>query len=292
MNTAVAKQMSNSEYHSTSAISKSGLDLIAKSPAHFKAGFSGIDQDAARIGTAFHSWVLEDSKDILTTPNFGTRAGNNKSVYEEWFKSNGATEDITNRPAAEWFPEFERQTGISLLSEKEHDELEKMVASVLRNDMAKQLFDSGQAEQSIFAEYLEVDCKCRPDFIVTGGKSLVDLKTTQDAGRRPFRNSCASYRYHVQDAFYSQIYYEATGIYPEFYFVVVEKSPPYSCVVYQLDTEARENGHYLMDRDLQTYKDCIESGKWPSHGNDLSLDIPIYDKETFGIFMDGQEMVI
>lgn len=286
------QKMSNAEYHAATAISKSGLDLIAKSPAHFQAGFSGIDLDVARVGTAFHAWVLEDSDNILTTPNFGTRSGKNKPLYEDWFKSNGATEGITQLAAAEWFPEFERQTGISLLSEKEHDELEKMVTSVLRNDQAKELLESGQAEQSIFAEYLDTECKCRPDFIVTGGNVLVDLKTTQDAGRRPFRNSCASYRYHVQDAFYSQIYYQATGIYPDFYFIAVEKSPPYSCVVYQLDAEAKENGHYLMDRDLQTFKECSVSGFWPSHDNDLSLDIPIYDRETFGIFIDGQEMVV
>jgi hypothetical protein len=69
--------MDNAEYHAHPAISKSHLDLIARSPLHYWARY--IDENrvaqeatpAMRLGTALHTHVLElDSwdKDIAVSP--------------------------------------------------------------------------------------------------------------------------------------------------------------------------------------------------------------------------------
>ena len=57
--------LSNAEYHGGPGVSKSGLDLIAKSPLHFDAARKAANDDereptpAQRFGSAFHALVLE-----------------------------------------------------------------------------------------------------------------------------------------------------------------------------------------------------------------------------------------
>jgi hypothetical protein len=63
----VSRELSNEEYHAdTSAISKSGLDLVHRSPAHYYAAKLDPDRPAEkkdtpalRFGRAFHTLVLE-----------------------------------------------------------------------------------------------------------------------------------------------------------------------------------------------------------------------------------------
>lgn len=290
---SIRRDMPNREYHASEGISKSGLDAIAVSPAHYKYGRSSISPDTARIGTAFHKFLLEDGKGLIVPPNMTRRSKADKQDWAEWMDEHGADPEIPfNNPAADWFPLFEEETGITVLTENEFDVARDMAFTARQNSVADKLITDGTAEQSMFATYQGVKCRIRPDFVPNDGHIIVDLKTAADASRRAFRMSCAKYRYHVQHAFYSQIYYEVTGQYPEFYFVVIEKSPPYSCVVYKLGDEAVQNGQWLMDRDLATYKRCMESGEWPSHENDLDLDIPIFEEETFDIFIDGMEVAV
>ena len=63
MKPGIYYDISNDEYHSGIGISKSGLDLIAKSPAHYKAVVDGLVKreptKAQSLGTAFHELLLE-----------------------------------------------------------------------------------------------------------------------------------------------------------------------------------------------------------------------------------------
>lgn len=71
-----------------------------------------------------------------------------------------------------------------------------------------------------------IDCRCRPDYIHSSG-IIVDLKSTLDASPAAFAKSCANSRYHVQDAFYSEGFYQAAGEWPRgFVFIAVEKPRP------------------------------------------------------------------
>ena len=56
----IISNMSNADYHSHAAVSKTQLDQIAKSPAHFKhARESETESTPAMIfGSAFHDYIL------------------------------------------------------------------------------------------------------------------------------------------------------------------------------------------------------------------------------------------
>ena len=68
------RNMPASEYHSTRRVSKSGLDKIARSPAHYVAAIKSpsAPSKSMRIGTAVHSLVLEGIAPIVRPDFSGT----------------------------------------------------------------------------------------------------------------------------------------------------------------------------------------------------------------------------
>lgn len=302
MNARITNDYTNEQYHALPSISKSGLDLIAKSPAHFKAGFSGINPNIARIGTAVHSCILESDKGLIVAPDMKRNSSELKAAWDKWFMENGATTAIAVRvpaidgveasggfPAAEQFPEFERQTGLTVVKQSEMDEIRLMKESVMKSSIG--LYEGGEVEQSILFEYMGVECRVRPDWMDTKNHVLADVKSARDASPRGFAKACANQRYHVQAAFYCTGYHAVTGHWPEFYFSPVEKIKPYASALYRLDDESMEHGIYLMNRDIQTYKDCMKSGDWYGYDNDLSLSVPAWDKPDFDIVENYDELV-
>ncbi len=63
MQPGIYRNISNEQYHGGPGVSKSGLDLIARSPAHFHAAMTAANDNestpAQQLGTAFHCLVLE-----------------------------------------------------------------------------------------------------------------------------------------------------------------------------------------------------------------------------------------
>lgn len=277
----IESNLSNRDYHARPEVSKSGLDLIAKSPAHFKAGFSGIGSDDAIFGTAFHSLVLEDGKDIVGAPDRARRSKADKEWYRDFFGQHGATGIVEQYPAPDWYFQFEKQTGKTVVSTENFKIMETMRDNLWKNELAASLLKSGLVEQSIFVEHRGVGCRVRPDSINKESHAIIDVKTVGDCSEFGFSRSCAKYRYHVQDAMYSFLYGKVNNVIPEFFFVCSEKKPPYSTVVYQLRDAAKENGLYLFERDLETYKKCLQDDHWPGPPNNLQLDIPIYDRDEW-----------
>lgn len=269
--------LSNAEYHDMPEVSNSGLKLIGQSPAHFKAGFSGINPDNARVGTAVHSYILENGKGVIRiTENGPNRSSkDDRRWWQKYFLSQFGAHIDTSKRVETWYPEIERQTGSVIVTADEYEQISQMIASFKANEQAVELLKDTRPELSVFNEVNGVHCKSRPD--ASRIERIVDIKSCADASEQGFGRACARFGYHRQDAFYSVMHRNEHGIWPEFWFIAIEKSPPYSCVCYQLDEEAKENGYLLIERDLETYRQCLESGVWPGYENNSSLSIPIYD---------------
>jgi len=73
--------MPASEYHRLPRASKSGLDKIARSPAHYKCRDQKEPSKAMRIGTALHSMVLEDVAPFVM-PEFAGKGS--VALRDEW----------------------------------------------------------------------------------------------------------------------------------------------------------------------------------------------------------------
>ena len=240
--------MPNADYHAHPAISKSGLDRINQSPAHYRAWLTELRKEtpALALGSAAHSYILErDSFEerYAVAPSIDRRTKNGKEV---WAK-------------------FEAQAnGKTMIKQDDLYQIERMAASVWAHESARELLSEGRAEVSVFANLWGVDTKCRPDWLREDGL-VMDLKTTDDASAAAFPSSVAKWRYHVQAALYQDILATVGIKVSAFVFCAVEKNPPHAVGVYLLDDDAIEAGREAYQRNLDTYKTCIETGSWPAY---------------------------
>ena len=239
------------DYHRGAGTSKSQLDQLAKSPAHYLASLTTPRKEtpAMRIGTLFHGLVLEPERvQIAVAPSCDKRTRDGKYLWEIFCAENAGAEIVTA---------------------EEGEMLSEMVASIRTHPAARALLHHalGIAEGSAwwFDDQSGELCRCRPDFYREDG-IIVDLKTTDDASPEGFARSIAKYNYNVQAAFYSDGVEESTG-HPVkgFVFVAVEKSPPYAVAVYQLDMQGVELGRDQYRNLLLDLADCKIKNKWPGY---------------------------
>jgi hypothetical protein len=106
-------------------------------------------------------------------------------------------------------------------------------------------------------------CKGRVDAINIGAGYIADLKTTENASEEAFKGSIYKYSLYRQAAFYMSA---AEGI-NKFYWVVVEKNPPYGVAIYSID---RHNKFFDMGEEeysycCSVYAHCISSGIWEGY---------------------------
>lgn len=246
--------MPSDEYHRYPAISKSGLDLIERSPAHFRYREPSETTRPMEIGTAIHTAILEPdrfSHDYLLL------------------------RDVTDRRASEYRQAIKVHDSANVLTGDEADKVSGMQESVYANTSARALLESeGYNELSAFATDPETGLllKCRFDLLTHGGIG-VDLKKTQDVRPEKFSRSVYDYRYHVQDAFYSYVFALASGgvQLQAFKILAVEERMPHISQVYQLDSEAKAEGNRAFRRNLETYAKCFESGDW--HGYNIESEL-------------------
>jgi len=272
MKPEILHDLSNAEYHGMPAIGKSGLDLMARSPAHFRYQAAKEPSRNMVIGTATHMAILEPDKfaaQFVTLPDGVDRRS---SAYKEAAAAKGAD---------------------YVLTRSEADRIEGMVAAVRGNRWASELLEAGNAEVSVFADdpVTGVRCKVRPDWLTAG--LILDLKTTSDASDEGFGKSVANYRYHVQAAYYTDVYRWATGEYMPFRFLVVESDLSHGCTIMTLPDDVVEYGRRLYRRDLNLYASCLQNNEWPGiPGIPHTLQLPSWFVAEMDAFMGEVEVSV
>lgn len=243
---------------------KSGLDRIAKSPAHYLAYCREEDSDttALLLGRAFHCYVLEPERfeeRFSVAPDFGdlrTKIG--KAAREEFMQVAGAR---------------------SVVNADAFDTIRRMTDSIHAHPTARNLVVAGQAEKEIAWNDQRTGLRCggRADFHIPELRIAVDLKSTENADPAAFARSVAQYRYHVQDVHYRAGFEAAGEPIEHFVFVAVEKSAPFAVSCCYVDDAALERGEQLRARDMNRLAECVRTGNWPAYGNDLQpIALPAY----------------
>ncbi len=262
----IETNLSIEEYHSGPGVSKSDLDLIARSPAHYVTSKAlGREETAAMvIGSAFHTMTLEPEK------------------FDVEFAVLPEGLDRRTKAGKETFARFEMESvGKRIIGADDLAAVQAMAASVRSHPLAGPLVRGGTTEQSIFWEPAVVEgvlSKCRPDFVKQlsdGRYVVVDLKSTEDARPFAFERSAWNFRYHVQSAYYWDGCTEAFCRAPDaFIFVAVEKKPPYAVSVYEASIDMMHAGRAEYHADLMTFRRCELSGDWPAYPVEIQKLLP------------------
>ena len=253
MQTGLIEGMSNEAYHASEGVSKSGLDLIDRSPAHYAFRVQRQPTRAMEIGTAIHTAILEPER------------------FEAEYM---LLLDTKDRRASEYKQAVAVHGSERVLVASEVDNVAGMQESVMSQPGPRALVTaSGRRELSAFATDPETGVIVRARFdMLTDDGIIVDLKKTQDARAEEFSRSVARYRYHVQAAFYSDVYEWVTGERPQaFKFVAIEEQSPHTAVAYQLDDDAMAHGRREYRRNLNTYAECLSSNTWPNYVPDSEI---------------------
>ncbi len=260
--------ISNENYHAGPGVSKSQLDDIADTPALYlwrkNAPVDTTKTKTLDLGTAFHCRVLEPeefSNRFIVAPEFNRRTNAGKEEEKAFLMECAST-------------------GKTVITAEEGRKIELMYQSVMALPLGQWLVESaGHAESSIYWEDPETGilCRCRPDKIIPEFHWIMDVKTTADIQR--FKTSYYDYRYHVQDAFYSDGYEAQFGVQPTFVFLVASTTVEcgrYPVEIFMMGEEAKLAGQQEYHRNLRTLADCLNTDEWPAI---KTLSLPRWAKE-------------
>lgn len=286
--------MDNATYHAHPAVSKSHLDLVARSPLHYWARYLDPNREvpeptaAMALGSALHTHVLEldqwDARYLIApadAPKRPTAAQRNAA------KPSAATLD-----AIKFWDAFEQEAASkTVLNASDAEQIMAMGRAIWGHPAAAALLNwKGKAETT----HMWVDhasgqaCKCRPDWLTDDHRLIVDLKTTEDASPSGFRKSIANFRYHVQASWYLDGIEQATGTRPDqFLFCCVEKKPPYAVAVYAASPVMVTIGAETAARDLDVLVTCKQANAWPGYSDQIEpISLPPWMMPR----PDGQDM--
>jgi hypothetical protein len=268
-----------SKYSSATGVRASDLKKMAISPAHFK---HSEEKDSASFfdGRLIHTILLEpeELEKRYISEKVDRRTKEGKERYNEILKN-----------------------GLEIIDNETVDYFKQIPYWLSKNEDAKKyVFDKRFDNECSF--YVEKDIttglplKCRFDRVDTKNNEAVEIKTV--ASIDAFDRDVGKFMYHLQQAFYEDVYFYATGNkLKKFVFIAIEKKKPFTSKVFILHPDSVKHGRIKYRKALQQYKDCLISGDWDilPEGRESMIVIPSWyeePEEDILAFDEKNEIVI
>lgn len=264
MNTGVIRNEPIGEYHSSPAVSSTRIMDMRPCPAYFyqKHVAKTLPREERKefdIGNAAH-WLILEGRAALEA-----RTVLQPAEYHAW-SNHKEPRDLGMKPwnwnatvCEEW--RAREAQGRVVLTAEDFGLVDRMAAAVGENPDAADMLSGGDSEVTFRKQHPAFAVQCRADHWHQGPGYCVDLKTCDTIER--FRSEYFRLRYYARAAFYQDVIEQVTGECPAFAFVVVEKSAPWRCEVFQPSDADLDLGRNEMLADLKTLRECMESGIWP-----------------------------
>jgi exodeoxyribonuclease VIII len=265
-------------YHSSGAVSSTSLKVFASSPLLYFQRF--IEKSLKRpedepheflIGHASHTLLLEPTeyfKRYYVVPE-GVGA---KSAADKALRAKLAAEN----------------PGKYELAHDDHQLNTKLVASVLSHPEASRLLAGGESEVSwrlqgqCFAVQARTDRFNLNGWPDAGWPFICDLKTCaslKDDSPKSFRRTFWGYGYHISAQIYREVVANVLGIKPDeprprFYWIAVEKEPPYGVEVFEIDDLAYDLAARQVHDLFTRLRKCHQTGVWPGSPTEVQVLTP------------------
>jgi exodeoxyribonuclease VIII len=283
----IHKSLDEKVYRADPAIAISDLKEMLLSPAHFYSkkfgGYRPKQSEAQSLGTLVHFAALEPErfmKEVVTLPADAPR-----KPTEAQRNAKKPSDDTV--AAIAWWDNWAKETAAKqVVDEEDLAKAKEIATSIMAHSDASSLLTSaistGGTEVAMFRTLsmgdkefpVTVRIKGKAD-IITPTEVIADIKTVDRGQANPnaFSRAIDKWAYHLQAAWYLDLYNAVSGANEDFsavvkktrwVFIVVEKEPPYSVCTLELDDVAKETGRrinqVLMDKLVQ----CMAKGSWPT----------------------------
>lgn len=264
--------ISNDDYHTHHAISRSAIMEFKKSPKHYWYKYlSGKyvrpnPTPALIFGSAAHTFMIEYHAFFERYAIKHEKLPKLKNVGKEAYD--------TAKSNQKNFIESSKNKYI--LSQEDFSKLIEMKNEIFENTTLSSLISNAQYEKSIF--WIDpdtgIECKCRPDIL--HDNFVIDYKTCLEASKREFQRACFNSGYYIQMAMIKEGLKHALGTTMEdFIFIAQEKSAPYLTAIYTLDELAIQRGIEEFKDILVKIKKCREENNYSGY-EIQNLTLPAY----------------
>jgi len=242
------------EYHAKASQFLSShqlLDFIKCPWLHRKKKLGLIgdkDSPAYLVGRAAHVRVLEG-----------------RDAYESAFALGGPINPKTQKPYGtntNAFRDWAKAQGKPVLSHDQVELIEQMASGVGMNDEAVDLLVYGKAEGVVRAEYCDVPCQIRIDW-VHAQRGIVDFKTCDDLTW--FEADARRYGYNRQMAFYRAVLAQRLeGQLVPVHLIAIEKKEPFRCGVWRVSDDTLSIAQQENEAAIQRLATCRQRDHWPT----------------------------
>lgn len=243
--------LSQQEYFANGGFSSSVAKvLIAKSPAHARAGLSKEPSKTLDRGSCIHRLVLGAGKDYAVIQHSDWRTKDSQKQRDD-ARAQGLVPVLAH--------EFEEYC---------------LAAESIRVQLSDRGIDlDGQSEIAVewieSTDFGDVRCQGMFDHAWIDRGMILDLKITEDACPSSVERTSANLGYGIQWAAYTRA---LEALKPEwagkvgFAFAFCEPDEPYAINLAEPDGQFRELGKKQWLRAVRSWAECNATNKWPSYG--------------------------
>lgn len=182
-------------------------------------------------------------------------------IPEGILASNGA---ISTKEAKAFVSNAEAK-GIKALKREQFAIVRSMVESV-KTKIKPWLDVPSKREHAIYWTHpaTRLPLKCRTDWIIElpDAAIVLDFKTTTDASPSAFKFASEDYCYWGQHCMYVEAVRQLTNKPVQMYFVVVEKTFPFSSSICRMDEDTVRLGEEAQEQTLTELARCLKTGDW------------------------------
>jgi hypothetical protein len=191
-------------------------------------------------------------------PDFGSlRADKAKGVTTEQGRVNKAMRE-------EWLVANEGRT---ILETDDARTIDGMVTSLRAHPVGGRILERGLPEVTCRWQdpRTGIECKAKADLWVEELALLADIKGLFDGSWSGFRLASEKYKYHRQDSFYRRGWSAISYTPSAFFFLCVEKTPPYLVSLFEHHPEDIAAGNEANNTALDIMAECLATGIWPGY---------------------------